>query len=282
MATNPIGINIKQLPQINFAQSGDFFIIETPDGTGIIDFNDIVIDLDQTNFRPTIEALVTSTIGLCAQYTALSSNVYNDLAQILKTSVAVFKNISPLSGGQYFSGAGIDLPLNFIEVNQLSLQQSATDLNSINICSDLTLSTAASALLLPAGVYKTSIDASITSATSGTTWMQIYLYQNSPPARVLLLGSPFIPTGADQQKNLNIDGYFTLCKDAEVAIKATTYGTFKIGSTQFKTLYSTASASPLSASLFKMLQTSACNISMYLEKIADAAAPTINIQSTVL
>lgn len=282
MATDPIGINIKQLPQVNTAQAGDFFIIETPDGTGIIDFSDIIIDLDQTSFGATIEALAASTAGLSAQYAALSSTVYDDLAQTLASSVAVFKHISPLSGGEYFSGDGIDLPLNFIEVNQLSQQQSVDDFNAINVCSDLTLSIASSAMLLPAGTYKTFIDASITSATSGTTWMQMYLYQKTPPAQVLLLGSPFTPTGVDQQKNLTINGYFNLCKDAEVSIKATTFGKFKIGSAQFNTLYRTASATSLSGSLFKMLQTSACNISMYLEKIADSAAPTINVQSTVL
>lgn len=282
MATNSIGLNIKQLPQVNSAQAGDFFIIETPDGTGIIDFGDIIIDLDQTSFGATIETLASVTADLSAQYATLSSTVYTDLAQTLASSVAVFKNISPLSGGEYFSGDGIDLPLNFIEVNQLSQQQSINDFSTINVCSDLTISKASSAMLLPAGTYKTFIDASITSATSGTTWIQIYLYQKTPPAKVLLIGSSFTPTGIDQQKSLTINGYFNLCRDAEVSIKATTFGTFKLGNAQFSTLYKTATATPLSGSLFKMLQTSACNISMYLEKVPNDAAPSINALTTVL
>jgi len=282
MATNSIGINIKQLPQLNAVQSGDFIIIETPDGTGVVDFNDIIIDLNQTSFESTIDSLVATTVALSTQYSSLSSTIYDDVAVALGAPIAIFKNVTPLTGGQTFSGPDIDLPFNFIEVNQLSQQQSADDFTAVNVCTDLTLSKPSSAFIFPAGTYKTFINASITSATSSTGWMQLYLYQKTPPEQVLLLGSSFTPTGLNQQKTLTVDGAFTLCKEAEISLRATTYGNFKIGNAVSNTLYSAASAPSLSASLFKMLQTSACNISMYIEQIPAAAAPVVNTLSKSL
>lgn len=282
MATNSIGINIKQLPQLNAVQSGDFIIIETPDGTGVVDFNDIIIDLNQTSFESTIDSLVSTTVALSTQYSSLSSTIYDDVAVALGAPIAIFKNVTPLTGGQTFSGPDIDLPFNFIEVNQLSQQQSADDFTAVNVCTDLTLSKPSSAFIFPAGTYKTFINASITSAASGTGWMQLYLYQKTPPEQVLLLGSSFTPTGLNQQKTLTVDGAFTLCKEAEISLRATTYGNFKIGNAVSNTLYSAASAPSLSASLFKMLQTSACNISMYIEQIPAAAAPVVNTLSKSL
>lgn len=282
MATNPIGINIKQLPQINAVQSGDFIIIETPDGTGIVDYNDIIIDLDQTSFQSTIESLVSTTIALSTQYVSLSSALYDDLAVALGAPIAIFKNVTPLTGGQTFSGPDIDLPFNFIEVNQLSQQQSADDFTAVNVCTDLTLSKPSSAFIFPAGTYKTFVNANITAVGAGTGWVQLYLYQKTPPEQVLLLGSSFTPTAANQQKTITIDGAFSLCKDAEVSLRATTYGSFKIGNASPVTLVSAATAASLSASLFKMLQTSACNISMYIEQIPAAAAPTVNTLSRSL
>lgn len=282
MATNSIGINIKQLPQINAVQSGDFIIIETPDGTGVVDYKDIIIDLEQTSFQGTIESLVSTTIALSAQYASLSSSIYDDVAVALGAPIAIFKNVTPLTGGQTFSGPDIDLPFNFIEVNQLSQQQSADNFTAVNTCTDLTLSKPSSAFIFSAGTYKTFINASITSAASGTGWMQLYLYQKTPPEQVLLLGSSFTPTGLNQQKTLTVDGAFTLCKEAEVSLRATTYGSFKIGNATFNTLFATASAPALSANLLKMLQTSACNISMYIEQIPAAAAPQVNALSRSL
>ena len=102
MATNSIGINIKQLPQLNAVQSGDFIIIETPDGTGVVDFNDIIIDLNQTSFESTIDSLVTTTVALSTQYSSLSSTIYDDVAVALGAPIAIFKNVKPLTGCQTF------------------------------------------------------------------------------------------------------------------------------------------------------------------------------------
>lgn len=275
MATNSVGINIKQLPQVNTIQSGDFLIVETIDGTGIIDYKDVVIDLEQTSFQPTIESLVTGVVALSSNFNTLSSNVYNDLSDKLVGSVAVFKNISVLSATQAFEGNAVPLPVNYIEVNNISTQQSA-DTNAFTSCGDTTVSQAASAFVFDAGTYKVRIDARVTSLCSTPTWMQIFLYQDTLPLQVLQHGSSFAATGLNQVGNLFIDGYFYLCRTSQITLRATTYGRFSLG-LPAQTMYAAASGNAaLSANLLASLQLSSCNMSMVVQKVSDAAEPAIN------
>lgn len=275
MATNSVGINIKQLPQVNTIQSGDFLIVETIDGTGIIDYKDVVIDLEQTSFQPTIESLVAGVVALSSNFNTLSSNVYNDLSDKLVGSVAVFKNISVLSATQAFEGNAVPLPVNYIEVNNISTQQSA-DTNVFTSCGDTTVSQAASAFVFDAGTYKVRIDARVTSLCSTPTWMQIFLYQDTLPLQVLQHGSSFAATGLNQVGNLFIDGYFYLCRTSQITLRATTYGRFNLGMPS-QTMYATASGNAaLSANLLASLQLSSCNMSMVVQKVSDAAEPAIN------
>lgn len=281
MATNSVGINIKQLPQINTVQSGDYLIVETPEGTGIIDYQDVVIDLEQTSFQPTIESLVTGVVALSTNFNTLSSNIYNDLSDRLVSNVAVFKNVSVLSATQAFEGTAVPLPINYIEVNNISSQQSINS-NVFTSCGDTTVSQAASAFVFDAGTYKVRIDARVTSLCATPTWMQIFLYQDTLPLQVLQHGSSFAATGLHQTGNLFIDGYFYLCRTSQITLRATTYGRFNLGMPS-QLLLSTASANnALSATLLASLQLSSCNMSMVVQKVSDGADPTINKLSITL
>lgn len=275
MATNSVGINIKQLPQINTVQSGDFLIVETPEGTGIIDYKDVVIDLEQTAFQPTIESLVTGVVALSSNFNTLSSDIYSNLSEKLISSVAVFKNISVLSAVQAFEGTAVPLPVNYIEANNISTQQNI-NANSFVSCGDTTVSQAASAFVFDSGTYKVRIDARVTSLCATPSWVQIYLYQDTLPLQVLQHGSSFAATGANQIGNLFIDGYFYLCRTSQITLRANTYGSFNLGLPS-QTLLSTASANnALSASLLASLQLSSCNMSMLVQKVSDGADPAIN------
>jgi hypothetical protein len=275
MATTSLGIDIIQLPQINTIQSGDYLIVESPEGTGIIDFADVVIDLEQTSFAPTIVTLTSEVIALSADLQALKTELYDELSLLLVGDVAVFKNISPLTGLQALEGTSVSLPINYIEVNNISEQQTVGQSTSIS-CGDLTVSQAASAFVFDAGTYKVRVDARVTSLCSTPTWLQIYLYQDTLPIQVLQHGSSFVATGANQIGNLFIDGYFYLCRTSQVSLRANTYGRFNLGlPTQI--IYSTASANrALSADLLRNLQLSSCNMSMVIEKVSDDAIPAIN------
>jgi hypothetical protein len=275
MATTSLGIDIIQLPQINTIQGGDYLIVETPEGTGIIDFADVVIDLEQTSFAPTIVALTSEVIALSADLQALKTELYDELSLLLVGDVAVFKNISPLTGLQALEGTAVSLPINYIEVNNISEQQTIGQSTSI-ACGDLTVSQAASAFVFDAGTYKVRVDARVTSLCSTPTWLQLYLYQDTLPIQVLQHGSSFVATNANQIGNLFIDGYFYLCRTSQVSLRANTYGRFNLG-LPTQTIYSTASANrALSADLLRSLQLSSCNMSMYIEKVSDDAIPAIN------
>lgn len=281
MATTSLGINIKQLPQINTVQSGDYLIVESPEGTGIIDFADVVIDLNQTSFEPTIVALTSEVIALSTDLQTLKTELYDDLSLLVVGNVAVFKNITPLTGQQVFEGISVSLPVNYIETNNISEQQTVSQTVNIN-CGDLTVSQAASAFVFNTGTYKVRVDARVTSLCSTPTWLQLYLYQDTLPLQVLQHGSSFVATGANQIGNLFIDGYFYLCRTTQVSLRANTYGRFNLG-LPTQAIYSTASTNiALSADLLRNLQLSSCNMSMIIEKVSDDAIPVINKLSVTL
>ena len=281
MATKSIQTNIKRLPQINSAEAGDFLILETSEGTGIIDFKDIVMGLDQMEFEQTITDLVTNSIALSTSFIALSGDIYADLSQQIAGNVASFKNVSPLSSVQTFEGAGVSLPVNYIEANNISTQQTINAAATVS-CGDTTVSQAASAFVFDSGTYKIRVDARVTSLCSAPTWMQIFLYQDTIPQQVLQTGSSFAATAADQVGNLFIDGYFYLCRTSQITIRANTVGRFNLG-LPTRTIFATASASPtLSASMLHSLQLSSCNMSMVIEKVSDSAVPAINRLSITL
>ena len=281
MATTSLGIDIIQLPQINTIQGGDYLIVESPEGTGIIDFADVVIDLEQTSFAPTIIALTSEVIALSSDLQTLKTELYDELSLLLVGDVAVFKNISPLTGLQVFEGTSVSLPINYIEVNNISEQQTTSQTANIG-CGDLTVSQAASAFVFDAGTYKIRVDTRVTSLCSTPTWLQIYLYQDTLPIQVLQHGSSFVATGANQIGNLFIDGYFYLCRTSQVSLRANTYGRFNLG-LPTQTIYSTASTNnALSADVLRSLQLSSCNMSMYIERVSDDAIPAINKLSVTL
>lgn len=281
MATILTGINISQLPQINSIQSGDFLVVEAPDGTGIIDFADVTIDLNQTSFEPTINALAAGFIALSSNYATLSSNIYTDLESQIVGNVAVFKNISTLSATQLVEGTSVAIPFNYIETNNISTQQSATP-NVFVSCGDTTLSQSASAFVFNSGTYRVRVDARVTSLCSSTTWVQLYLNQDTIPVQVLQHGSSFAATGPNQVGNLFIDGYFYLCRSSQIAVRMNAYGLFNVG-LPTHSIYTTASANPtLSATYLNSLSLSTCNANMTVEKVSDLAIPAINRLSTTL
>lgn len=50
---NRLTVNIKKLPIISDINKGDFLIVETIEGTNILDFRNFLITLDNTTFGPT-------------------------------------------------------------------------------------------------------------------------------------------------------------------------------------------------------------------------------------
>ena len=51
-------VNINKLDGVTSLKAGDFLIIETPEGTRILDFKDFSIGIDNTTFSTTISGHV--------------------------------------------------------------------------------------------------------------------------------------------------------------------------------------------------------------------------------
>lgn len=74
-STNSLYVNIKELPSINDINNGDFLIVETPDGTSIIDYQDFFITLQNTTFESTINNLQTDTQTLSSDLIDLENKL---------------------------------------------------------------------------------------------------------------------------------------------------------------------------------------------------------------
>lgn len=74
--------NIKELPVTTDITNGDFIIVETPTGTNILDYTDLLITLDNTTFAGVISGNTTDILSLQTQFNTLSSTVTTQVQEI--------------------------------------------------------------------------------------------------------------------------------------------------------------------------------------------------------
>jgi hypothetical protein len=79
--------NIKELPETFAVAAGDLLLIETDDGTNIMDFANFVIGLDNTTFGTTITQHSTDIAALSSDVDALSSKVDEDIATLSAAAI---------------------------------------------------------------------------------------------------------------------------------------------------------------------------------------------------
>jgi len=65
--------NIRDLPQTFNITSGDYLIVENPQGTNIIDFKDVILPIEQTTYADTISALEVNVAALSAELKIVSN-----------------------------------------------------------------------------------------------------------------------------------------------------------------------------------------------------------------
>ena len=70
--------NIKELPETFSIAAGDMLVIETDEGTNIMDFNNFVIGLDNTTFGTTITQHSTDIASLSSEIDSLSATEVED------------------------------------------------------------------------------------------------------------------------------------------------------------------------------------------------------------
>ena len=98
--------NVKELPETFSVSSGDLFLIETDEGTNIMDYDNLIIGLNNTTFGTTIITHSTDINALSAEVTSLKSLSAAVVESNAALSAQVVGNttkamISLLSGGEY-------------------------------------------------------------------------------------------------------------------------------------------------------------------------------------
>ena len=84
--TNNVFINIKDLPEVQQVNNGDYLVIETQDGTSIIDFQNFIIGNDNNGLTVAVQDNANNIIGVSAATDAalqsLSSNILNTFSRV--------------------------------------------------------------------------------------------------------------------------------------------------------------------------------------------------------
>jgi len=78
--------NVRELPEIFSVADGDLLIIETENGTNILDFENFVIGIDNTTFGSTLSTNTTDIAALSSNFKTLDSSV-NTSIETLSSSV---------------------------------------------------------------------------------------------------------------------------------------------------------------------------------------------------
>jgi len=74
--------NIKELPETFSIAAGDMLVVETDDGTNIMDFNNFVIGLDNTTFGTTITQHSSDLATVFSEVDSLSSAIDSSVAEL--------------------------------------------------------------------------------------------------------------------------------------------------------------------------------------------------------
>ena len=83
---NLSAVNVNDLPVIEEIKSGDFILIESTDGTGIIDYKNFVIGTDNITFASSISSNNTNNQLVSADLLALSAKFTSLLSLVAANS----------------------------------------------------------------------------------------------------------------------------------------------------------------------------------------------------
>ena len=191
--------DIENLPQIQEIENGMYLIVETDGGTAILDYEYLLLGVDNVTFDGLITTNTTNIVSLSSDL----SDTNDDVAAVNSVLNGVMTVAYLLSGGA--SGTSFDsleyaLPVNFIQSNSIdgNLANAPTTLNGVT--------SAANTINLNAGSWQVDLNASFDQATYidlyDTTSNQVLLVSNYT-ANPVLQGTIALAV----QSNLLVRGY---------------------------------------------------------------------------
>lgn len=228
-------MNINNLPRTDYINNGSKFIVNNNDGTFLIDYENVIINVDQITFTDDINknnAFITTLSALHdSNMVLLFDLAYAPFDAASMSVLAVSGSLSGYNSMVYstFSGSDVPIPLNYIEVNTFSDQTNSTNKDQAN-----TLSIATSSIVIPSGTYRlktaATFIASLNSDYQDAMWAFMKVVRNTPPSRDLLKSNVCYTHGwAANPFNLFINGFFYTCGDTEISIRVSTLGMVSIG-----------------------------------------------------
>ena len=228
--------NISNIAEIDYLVHDDYFIVDGLDQTYVVEFSDYIIDLDHISFADVISVNATTLLVLSAADIVNFTNAKNrleipDTASTYYTANSSQRLTGADFGTQEVIGIERKVPIDKIIVNTFNSQTSTTQRESCNV----TLSPGTSSLVLPAGLYRAKLVATYkpfeSASTNAAAWIFTKLKQLTPPETDLLVSNPAYSTnGLNTISVVNfINGYFYLCKAAEVAVMSTSNVSFVLG-----------------------------------------------------
>jgi len=129
ISNDNVFVNIKELPQVGGIQGGDLLIVETEDGTNIIDFDDIIIDTYQTTF---FNVLTANDLAISTEL-----NTVSDDLDALEVTVGVL-------GGTAFNSLSAQINSNTASITATNTQVSILSSNIASLSGSITTLTAQS------------------------------------------------------------------------------------------------------------------------------------------
>lgn len=99
--------NVKELPEIFSVTAGDLLLIETENGTNILDFENFILGVDNTTFGGTLSTNTTNIASLSTDFDTLSSSLTTSVKEI--SSSVLTTNTKALFSLTAFDTHGIKL-----------------------------------------------------------------------------------------------------------------------------------------------------------------------------
>lgn len=165
--------NIADLPEVEEIQNGHKLIIETENGTALIDFENLLLPPDNVTFKSSIDNNTRGVASLSAAQ-IVTTNSINTIHNALGRVVTLQYRIAATSAGYSFASEGVLMPLTVVQANTIDGSFSS---------SETLVSLSGNRVTLPAGSYHVKSYAT----ASGAIMTDLYDYTNA----VILLNSDY-------------------------------------------------------------------------------------------
>jgi hypothetical protein len=99
-------VNIVRLPESDEVKSGDYLIIETPQGTKIVDFSNFILTERRITFSTVLSAHTSDIASNKSHVVTLTGAMFGGEQKMFVTSLSASQGLSACSGGGFSVNLG--------------------------------------------------------------------------------------------------------------------------------------------------------------------------------